>query len=60
MSRFDEVTEVSPEPMPVIISGDRCPTHDFAFISMPRNEGEHNYYFGLAWKCPIKNCMNGR
>jgi hypothetical protein len=48
----------TPEPMPVMQSYERCPIHNFRFISMPRDSREG--YHGLLEKCPLRACKEGR
>jgi hypothetical protein len=52
------IEEITPEPAPVMISYERCPIHNFRFISMPRDAGEG--YRGKLEKCPLRACREGR
>ena len=45
--------QLTPEPLPVKISAEVCPVHNFHLVSVPRDAGtgEKVYY-----KCPLKSC----
>lgn len=54
-SRFDQTTEeLTPEPMEVYLSYDRCPEHGFYYINTPRDAGSDET---PRYKCPLKNCQ---
>jgi hypothetical protein len=49
--------ETTPEPLPVVVSEKKCPTHSFNFVSVPREAGGES--FGYVLKCPLKTCFHG-
>lgn len=55
MSRFDEVTEVSPEPAEVFVDYSVCPEHGFNMINVPRDMGSDA---PRRVKCPLNTCSH--
>lgn len=53
----EEVVPLTPDPTPVKLSDNRCKVHNFAMISMPRDEKGADY--GYVEKCPLRNCSEG-
>lgn len=51
------VKEATAEPLPVSLSGERCPRHNYLFISMPREENGDDLNF--VAKCPLSACTEG-
>ncbi len=50
--------EIVPETLPVKISHERCPIHNFRYISYPREANEKDD-LGFVAKCPLRICFNG-
>lgn len=53
MSRFDEVTEVSPEPAEVYVDYTTCEIHGFYLVNCPRDTGSDE---PRRVKCPLRSC----
>jgi hypothetical protein len=54
----DTFEQATPEPMPVVLTEQRCPKHNFRFISMPR-EANDTDDLGFVAKCVLRTCYEG-
>lgn len=43
---------------PVVISGEKCPEHNFFFVSYPRDSWTQDD-LGMSAKCPLRACHHG-